>query len=64
MPEHMHSYLTQTPQMCADTIVWLARERKEWLAGRFVFGPADMEELAAKKNEIVEKDLLKLKLVI
>lgn len=34
------------------------------LSGRFVFGPVDMEELVAKKDEIVEKDLLKLKLTI
>jgi hypothetical protein len=34
------------------------------LAGRFVFGPIDMEELSAKKDEIVEKDLLKLKLTV
>ncbi|KAK5042924.1 hypothetical protein LTR84_012013 [Exophiala bonariae] len=64
MPEYMHSYLTQTPQLCADTIVWLTRERKEWLAGRFVFGPLDMQELAAKESEILKKDSLKLKLVI
>ncbi|RVX67315.1 hypothetical protein B0A52_09096 [Exophiala mesophila] len=64
MPEYMHAHLTQTPQMCADTIVWLTRSRKEWLSGRFVFGPLDMEELLAKKDEIVEKDLLKLKLTV
>jgi hypothetical protein len=30
MPENMHSYLTQTAELSADTIVWLTRERKEW----------------------------------
>lgn len=34
------------------------------LSGRFVFGPQDMEELLEKKDEIVEKDLLKLRLVV
>ena len=62
MPEYMHSILTETPELAADTLVWLTRERKEWLQGRFVFGPGDMEELEAKKEEIVERDLMKLKL--
>ena len=34
------------------------------LAGRFVFGPLDMEQFEAKRHEIVEKDLLKLKLTV
>ena len=34
------------------------------LAGRFVFGPMDMEEFVAKKDETVEKDLPKLKLTV
>lgn len=41
--------------------IWSSNYR---LSGRFVFGPVDMEELVAKKDEIVEKDLLKLKLTI
>ncbi|EXJ66804.1 uncharacterized protein A1O5_09999 [Cladophialophora psammophila CBS 110553] len=64
MPDNFHFYLTQTAELSADTIVWLTRERREWLAGRFVFGPLDMEQLSTKKDEIVEKDLLKLKLVV
>lgn len=34
------------------------------LAGRFVFGPYDMEQFLARKDEIVEKDLLKLRLAL
>lgn len=34
------------------------------LAGRFVYGPLDMEELLAKKDEIVANDLLKMKLTV
>ena len=30
MPESMRSYLTQTPELSADTIVWLTREKREW----------------------------------
>lgn len=34
------------------------------LGGRFIFGPMDMEQLNTKRHEIVERDLLKLKLVV
>ena len=64
MPKSIHFILTETPEVAADTIVWLTKERREWLAGRFVYGPADMQELESKKYEIVEKDLLKLKLSV
>ncbi|KAF2168627.1 hypothetical protein M409DRAFT_65517 [Zasmidium cellare ATCC 36951] len=64
MPEDSHHYLTQTPELAADTIVWMTRERRQWLSGRFVYGPVDMEELLAKKDEIVQKDLLKVKLTV
>lgn len=30
MPESMRSYLTQTTELSADTIVWLTREKREW----------------------------------
>lgn len=62
MPENMHSILTDTPELAADTLVWLTKERRDWLQGRFVMGPADMQELESKKDEIVKRDLMKLKL--
>jgi len=64
MPEWMYHLLTAEPELPADTLVWLTRERREWLAGRYVNVPWDMEELLARKAEIVEKDLLKLKLTV
>ncbi|KAF2238006.1 NAD(P)-binding protein [Viridothelium virens] len=35
--------------------------RKEWLAGRYVSWPWDTEELDVQKDEILEKDLLKVR---
>jgi len=64
MPEPMQVYSTQTAQLSADTIVWLTRRKREWLGGRFVFGPLDMQEFELKRDEIVAKDLLKLKLKV
>jgi len=33
------------PELAADTLVWLTRERRKWLAGRYVSYNWDMEEL-------------------
>ncbi|KAL2132719.1 hypothetical protein VTI74DRAFT_3457 [Chaetomium olivicolor] len=46
-----------------DTVAWLAAERREWLGGRYVSCPWDMEDLLAKKDEIIEKDMLKVRMV-
>jgi hypothetical protein len=35
-PIHLHDRLTDTPQMCADTLTFLTSERREWLANRYV----------------------------
>lgn len=61
-PENVRNKLPHQPDIAGDTIVWLAAERREWLAGRYVSCPWDMEELVAKKEEIVEGDKLKLKM--
>ncbi|KIX00199.1 uncharacterized protein Z518_10337 [Rhinocladiella mackenziei CBS 650.93] len=62
MPEDMYEILTCTPELAADTMVWLTRERREWIAGRYINAPWDMEEFLAKKDAIVQNDLLKIKL--
>lgn len=53
-----------TPELAGDTIAWLTSERREWLAGRYVSCNWDMTELLVRREEIVEKDLLKLKLAL
>ena len=42
MPENMHAFLIDTPELAGDTIVWLASERREWLRGRYVSCTWDM----------------------
>jgi hypothetical protein len=44
--------------------VWLSREKRGWLSGRYVSCNWDVGELEAKKGEIVERDLLKMRMVI
>lgn len=56
--------LTDTPELSADTLVWLAKERKDWLAGRYVSAMWDMEQLVEKREEIVQNDLLKMRMAV
>tara|TARA_R110002060_G_scaffold41190_3_gene52667 strand:+ start:439 stop:1392 length:954 start_codon:yes stop_codon:yes gene_type:complete len=62
LPEKMRNSLPDEPSIAGDTIAWLAAERKEWLGGRYVSCPWDMEELMEKKDEIVEIDQLKVRM--
>ncbi|KIN00047.1 hypothetical protein OIDMADRAFT_181275 [Oidiodendron maius Zn] len=63
LPEMVRDALPDSPDIAGDTIVWLAAERREWLGGRYVSCPWDMEELMKKKDEIIEKDKLKMRMV-
>lgn len=63
MPEETHSALTDDPDIAGDTIVWLASERRDWLGGRYVSCLWDMEELMSKKDEVVEAEKLKVRMV-
>jgi len=63
-PEAVRNALPRHPDIAGDTIAWLASERREWLGGRYVSCPWDMEELITKKDEIIEQEKLKLRVVI
>jgi hypothetical protein len=45
MPEDYYSYLTDTPELPAGFIVWLASGRADWATGRFLSVNWDVEEL-------------------
>ncbi|RYP41946.1 hypothetical protein DL768_010421 [Monosporascus sp. mg162] len=62
-PEMVRDALPDRPDIAGDTIAWLAAERREWLGGRYISCPWDMEELMKKKDEIIEKDKLKMRMV-
>ncbi|KAL8784360.1 MAG: hypothetical protein Q9213_004012 [Squamulea squamosa] len=65
MPDPIvNAVCVDTPELAGDTIAWLTSERRDWLAGRYVSCNWDMTELFARQVEIVEKDLLKLKLAL
>ena len=64
MPSDMLHVLVDTPELASHTILWLIKERREWLAGRYLSCQWDVEELLARKQEIVDGDKLKVRMVV
>ncbi|KAM3086284.1 hypothetical protein ACMFMG_000420 [Clarireedia jacksonii] len=60
-PEVFLPYLVDSEDLCGGFCVWLSKnlEDLKWLNGRFLDARWDVEELVEKKNEVIEKDLLK-----
>jgi NAD(P)-dependent dehydrogenase (short-subunit alcohol dehydrogenase family) len=64
LPRVYHELLVDTPELAGDSLVWLARERREWLAGRYVSSNWDMGELEERREEILRGDLLKVRMAV
>lgn len=64
MPAETLGGLKDSPELPAATIAWLTSERRDWLSGRYLSATWDMEELLARKAEIVGGDKLKVRLVV
>lgn len=64
MPADKLHVLTDTAELAADTLVWLSRERRDWLSGRFATVNWDMEQLEQKKQDILQRNLLKFRVLI
>ena len=62
-PDQFKHLLVDTAELPAHTLVWLIRERRDWLAGRFISCTWDMEELLGRKDEIVKGDKLKARVI-
>lgn len=56
--------LTDTPELAGDSIAWLTGERRDWLAGRYISCTWDMSEMLKKKPEIIDGDLLKVRMAV
>ncbi|KAF3009472.1 hypothetical protein E8E13_002649 [Curvularia kusanoi] len=62
--EILKDYLVDTPELCGGFTVWLTAEPRAWLGGRYVDATWDVDALEKLKDEIVEGDKLKVKLVV
>lgn len=66
MDETLKKILTESREICADSCVKLSEDRREWLSGRYVNVTWDLPKLLrdSKRKQIVEKDLLKVRLAV
>lgn len=63
-PKELEFIFTETPRLAADTILYLIKDKKDWLNGRYINCTWDMPELEAQKDAIVREDKLKVTLRI
>ena len=58
--------LVDSVDLCGAFCVWMSKQTRalSWLNGRFVSVKWDVEELLAKKEEVVQNDLLKWKIAL
>jgi len=56
--------LTDDAGLCGGWLTWLTKEKRPWLSGRYLSVNWDVDELGKKKDEIVEGDKLKFRMVI
>lgn len=58
MPDAMHEYLDDEPELAAGFAVWLCPGKADWARGRSLSTTWDVGELAALEGEILRDDLL------
>ncbi len=56
--------LTDDIGLCGGFLTWLTKERRDWLSGRYVAVGWDVDELVKMKDDIVENDKLKFRMVV
>lgn len=66
-PEEFMRFLVDDPGLCGGFCVWLGGEGggdRMWLGGRHLVAKWDVDELVRRKDEIVDKDLLKARVAL
>lgn len=58
------SLVYNSAEMTGDSLVWLSKERRKWLAGRYIDITWDMEELDQQRKRIEDEELLKVRLAV
>ena len=64
IPKDLQHIFVETPELAADTLTFLTREKRSWLARRYINATWDMPELMAKEQEIEGTDKLKVRMVL
>jgi NAD(P)-dependent dehydrogenase (short-subunit alcohol dehydrogenase family) len=58
MPDNMHQYLIDSPDLAACFAVWICSGQADWAKGRYLSANWDVAELVAMKDAILRDDLL------
>ena len=64
MPEEFKQFCQDDMSLCGAFLVWLVKQRREWLNGRYISANWDVEELEGKRAEIEEGDTLKMRMTV
>lgn len=56
--------MIDTPELAGGFTVWLTAGKRTWLAGRYLAATWNVEKLESMREEIVQGDKLKPKLVV
>ena len=64
MPEMWLQGMNDDVGLCGAFLVWLTKEKREWLSGRYMSANWDVENLEGMKEEIVKGDKLKMRMVV
>lgn len=56
--------LTDDQGLCGAVCVWISKEKRDWISGRYICATWDMDELESKKEEIVKEDKLKWRMAV
>ncbi|KAH8888979.1 NAD(P)-binding protein [Thozetella sp. PMI_491] len=62
MLEQFKGFNLDTPELSGSVMAWLATDKARFLSGRFISVNWDVDDLVARKDEIVSEELLQLKL--
>jgi len=62
VPKELLAFLRDSPDLCGGFCVWLTKERRDWLNGRYLSAAWDVGELEEKRDDIVKRDLLKMEM--
>ena len=58
MPQALHAYLIDEPELAASFAVWLCSGKADWAKGRYLSANWDVDELTALQDSILRDDLL------
>ena len=63
-PDEFRKFAIDDAGLCGAFLVWLVKEKREWLSGRYLSANWDVAALENMKNDILHGDKLKMRMVV